>query len=107
VLHVRELVGEDTLELFLVEDPHDPFGNGDDGVLRVAPRGERVRRLARNHVDAGHGDPGARGQTVHDRVEPGRRRLLDRLSPLDGSNLALLRSNALTCRPNGRYTDPT
>jgi len=86
ILHVRELVRQNALELFLVEDPHDALGHGHDRVLRVATGRERVRRLARDQVDARHRDAGARGQTVHDRVESGRRRLLDWLRPISGEH---------------------
>ena len=42
VRHVGQLVGQHALELFLVEDPHDPLGHGHHRVLGVAAGGEGV-----------------------------------------------------------------
>src|SRR5436309_248527 len=69
VLHVRELVGQHALELFLVQDPHDSLGHRHDGVLWVTAGGKGVRRLARDQVDPRHRDAGACGQAMDDCVE--------------------------------------
>ena len=50
---VRQLVGQDGLELGLVEAAHDAPGGAHHGVRRVAPGGEGV-----GHVDVGDGHPG-------------------------------------------------
>ena len=44
VRHVGHLVGDDALELLAVELLEETAGDGDRGVGRVAPDGERVRR---------------------------------------------------------------
>ena len=44
VADVRHLVGDDALELVAVEAVEQPAGDGDGGVLRVAPGGEGVGR---------------------------------------------------------------
>ena len=46
MLHVRELVREHAVELVVVQDLQDAFGGRHGRVLRIAARGERVRRRA-------------------------------------------------------------
>jgi hypothetical protein len=59
VAHVRELVGDDALELLAVEALHQAAGHGDRRVPRVTAGGEGVERLVLDDVDSGRlAEPG-------------------------------------------------
>ena len=64
---MRELVGENAANLVQGEVSQQALGHRDRGVALGAPRGERVRRLPRHHVQTRHLDPRARGE-LGDRV---------------------------------------
>ena len=65
VADVRELVADDPLELLAVELLQEAGGDGDRGVLRVAPGGERIRRRVIDEVDPRCRDAGRHRQLVH------------------------------------------
>jgi hypothetical protein len=59
VLDVRELVGEHTPHLLRRQVLQQALGDGDSGVLRVAPGRKCVGLLGRDRVEARHGYAGA------------------------------------------------
>ena len=82
VLDVRQLVGDDPGQLFAGQQPHQPGGDGHRRMLRIAPGGEGVGLIGMHDVDLGHGQPGARRQLAHQRVELRRGSLVHRLGAI-------------------------
>ena len=79
MLHVRKLVGEDTLDLSRLEALPEPTGDGNHGVLGAAARREGVRHVG---VDDGHarfGDPGCLSKPLDHGMQLWRLILLDDL----------------------------
>ena len=66
-------------QLRRIQQPNNPFGDGHRGVLRVAPRGERIGRLSRDHIDLGYGELGPLARPPNHGVNLGSLGLGDRL----------------------------
>ena len=71
VLDVAQLVGQHALELDPVHLLQQPGGDGDGGVLGVAPGGEGVRGGVVDDVDAGLRQPAGDAEPLDQVVQPG------------------------------------
>ena len=71
ILDVRQLMGEDAGQLAIVHEIEDPGRHGDRGVLRVPACREGVRLRPIDDVEAGHRQPGPRGERADNRSETG------------------------------------
>ena len=69
VLDVRQLVGDDALELVLRHVLHDAGGDRDDRVARAPPGRERVGLLVRRDGHDRHRQAGPLAQPVHHRIQ--------------------------------------
>ena len=76
---MRELVREDGLDLLRLEPAPQARRHGDDCVLRIAPRRERVRDVGVDDRDARLGQVGHRAQALDHRVQLGRLLTVDDL----------------------------
>ncbi|AGS71156.1 putative protein-tyrosine phosphatase [Streptomyces collinus Tu 365] len=78
VVDVAQFVADDPAQLALVEQAQDALGAAHGRVTRVAAGGERVGRLGRGDVQAGHGLAGLRGQLADHPVQRRGLELADR-----------------------------
>src|SRR5437899_86363 len=69
VSHVRELVCDHALELGAIHLVQEAAGDGDRGVTRVAPGGERVRRRILDDVELRRRDTESEGEGLDDVVQ--------------------------------------
>ena len=69
VRHVRHLVGEDALELVVLQAAHDPPGRAHHRVVGVAAGRERVRHVGVGDRDPRLGHVSQRAEPVHDAVQ--------------------------------------
>jgi hypothetical protein len=86
ILHVADLVTEHGAELTLTQHVEDALSDGNDGVVRIAPGGERVGLNPRDQDHARLGDPRPLSELANDRVQSRSRRLVDRLRPVNGQH---------------------
>ena len=68
---MAELVGEHGFELIPAQNGDDAPCDGDGGMRRVAPGGERVGRIRVDHVDPRLWQTRVHRKAVHDRVQLG------------------------------------
>ena len=80
--YMPQLVGEHAFQFLVIQQVENTLGDRNGCMLGVAPGSERVRRIAGDDIDFGHGERHARQDALYDLVDPRELLARDRLSAI-------------------------